>query len=387
MITETGKNILAKYMIGQAPAYASYLSFGSGPRALSASEPFSNDPKTQAMGFEMFRAPIVSRGYVTQNVTDENGVVQVDPITGEPLKYSEIVFTAQMPTDERYEITEVGVWSAGGNPSAGSNDSRMLFAFSESENWEHHTSTSAVPAPKITSALDESNEQNTIEVTQKVFQANSDNTALDTPVRYQRNERPRFLNNSLFLRGDTSTVSGTGTSLSASGEHVHLNGVTLNLDKNSGSDEIRLAFSLVNKFSTSESPSDIKLIVEFSTPEDGGTPQYARMKAHLTAVTDSFSTNRYFVVSQKLEDLEKSQSFSWQSATVVKIFASVIDDGTPSENFYLAFDGIRLENLTTQNPLYGLVGYTQVKTQTGLPIIKQPNTSNLLEYRFAMDVA
>jgi hypothetical protein len=386
MITETGKNILAKYMIGQAPAYASYLSFGSGPKALSSSEQFSNDPNSTSMKFEMFRSPIVSRGYVTQNLTDENGVIQLDPETQEPIKYSEIVFTAQLPTDERYEITEVGVWSAGGNPSAGSNDSRMLFAFSESENWEHHTALTAVPAPKITAALDEANEQNTIEVTQKVFQANSDNTALDAPVRYQRNERPRFLNNSLFVRGDVSSVSGTGSSMTASGEHVHLNGVSLNLDKNSGSDEIRIAFSLINKFSTSESPSDVKIIVEFSTPEDGGSPQYARLKAHLTSVSDGFSTNRYFVVSKKIEDLEKSQSFSWQSATVVKIYASIIDDGEPSEDFYLAFDGIRLENLTTQNPLYGLVGYTQVKTESGLPIIKQPNTSNLLEFRFAMDV-
>jgi hypothetical protein len=386
MITETGKNILAKYMIGQAPAYASYLSFGSGPKALASAEPFNNDPSTSAMQFEMFRAPIVSRGYVTQNVTDENGVVQLD-LDGNPIKYSEIVFTAQLPTDERYEITEVGVWSAGGNPSAGSNDSRMLFAFSESENWEHHTSLAAIPATKIVTALDAGNDENTIEVTEKVFQANSDNTALDAPVRYQRNERPRFLNNSLFLRGDVSSVSGTGSSLAATGEHVHLNGITLNLDKNAGTDEIRIAFSLINKFSTSESPSDVKIIVEFSTPETGEAIQYARMKAHLTAVADGFSTNRYFVVSQKLEDLEKSQSFSWESASVVKIYATILDGGSASDEFFLAFDGIRLENLTTQNPLYGLVGYTQVKTETGLPIIKQPNTSNLLEFRFAMDVA
>lgn len=387
MITETGKNILAKYMIGQAPAYASYLSFGCGPRALAASENFSNDPKTTTMDFEMFRAPIISRGYVTQNVTDENGVVQLDPITDLPLKYSEIVFTAQLPTEERYEVTEVGLWSAAGNPSAGSSDSKMLFSFGESENWEHHTLTGSQSAAKITTALDENNEINTIDVTPKVFMANSDNTALDAPIRFQRNERPRFLNNSLFVRGDTSVVTGTGTGLASTGEHVHLNGSPVFLDKNSGADEIRVAFSLINKLANSTSPTDVKIILEMSTPEADQNYQYARMKIHLTSVANNFSTNRYFVVSQKLEDIEKSQNFSWGSATVFKAFVSVIASGAPSSNYYVAFDGVRLENLTTQNPLYGLVGYTQVKTETGLPIIKQPNTSNLLEFRFAMDVA
>jgi hypothetical protein len=30
MITETGQAILAKYLVGQAPAYASYISIGCG---------------------------------------------------------------------------------------------------------------------------------------------------------------------------------------------------------------------------------------------------------------------------------------------------------------------------------------------------------------------
>jgi hypothetical protein len=62
MITETGKSILAKYMVGQSPAYASYISFGCGPRALSSSENLQVDPSIQVMEFEMFRAPIISRG-------------------------------------------------------------------------------------------------------------------------------------------------------------------------------------------------------------------------------------------------------------------------------------------------------------------------------------
>lgn len=34
MITNTGKNILAKYLVGQAPAYASYIAIGCGAKPL-----------------------------------------------------------------------------------------------------------------------------------------------------------------------------------------------------------------------------------------------------------------------------------------------------------------------------------------------------------------
>ena len=34
MITNTGKSIIAKYLVGQAPAYASYIAIGCGPKPL-----------------------------------------------------------------------------------------------------------------------------------------------------------------------------------------------------------------------------------------------------------------------------------------------------------------------------------------------------------------
>lgn len=387
MITQVGKNILAKYMIGHAPAYASFISFGCGAIPKGSSENLLNEDYSEKtnMDFEMFRSPIVSRGYVTENVTDENGIVQLDP-TGQPLQYSEIVFTAQLPTDERYEITEVGVWSAGSNPSASANDSKVLFAFTESENWEYHTPLASLPVEKINTALDEANEENVLEVAPLVFEADSDNTFFDNQIRYGRNERPRFLNNSLFLRGDSSTVTGTGSSLAASGPHIHLNGVSINLDKNSGSDEIKIAFSLINKTPDSANPSDVKIILELSPPETSESTEFARFKIDLNSITSDFNNNRYFVATKRLDEIEKSQEFSWQAASVIKIYASVIEGGVPSPDYYVALDGIRLENTSSQNPLYGMVGYTVTKTLDGLPIIKNANTTNMLEFRFGMDV-
>ena len=94
MITNTGKGIIGKYMLGQAPAYASYLAVGCGPQPLQT-EDVSDDFATKTnLDFEMFRVPISSRGFVNENGIDK------------------IVLTAELPTEERYEITEVGLYSA-----------------------------------------------------------------------------------------------------------------------------------------------------------------------------------------------------------------------------------------------------------------------------------
>ena len=42
MITNTGKTIIAKYLLGQAPAYASYLAIGCGATPLDSADPMGD---------------------------------------------------------------------------------------------------------------------------------------------------------------------------------------------------------------------------------------------------------------------------------------------------------------------------------------------------------
>jgi hypothetical protein len=393
MLTNTGKNILAKYLIGQTQSYASHISFGCGAVPLSTTSPLGDYSNKQAMDFEMFRAPIISRGYVTEYVRDEDGEISVDPVSGDPIQFSQIVLTAQMPTPERYEITEVGLFPASANPSAGNADSKMIYSFNSTENWQHHTSDSqilTIPSKqesldKIDGVVPDGESAGSINVTEKVFYANSDNSVLDSGLKLSRNERPRFLNGSLFLRGDLSSTTLTGSLISpaTSAAHVRLSNVTnLRLDRSSAQDELRVAFSLINKNDDLTNPNDVRLVVEFATSESSGAP-YARMQARLTS---GLSSNRYFVISQKLEDLEKSTGFAWGAVTTVKAYVSVLVDGELSSDYYIALDGLRVENLTAQNPLYGLTGYTVIKTEDGRPLIKSDRANNLMEFRFAMDV-
>ena len=140
MITNTGKTIIGKYLLGQAPAFASYIAVGCGKQPFATGETLEDYSDKENLDFEMFRVPISSRGYV-----QENGV-------------NKIVLTAELPTEERYEITEVGLYSAGANPSAGSYDSKTVFAFTDAESWQHHTATATPPIPTITEQLDTEND-------------------------------------------------------------------------------------------------------------------------------------------------------------------------------------------------------------------------------------
>jgi hypothetical protein len=383
--------------VGQAPAYASYIALGCGPKPISSGTSFDTYKEEftnkDVLDFEMFRVPIISRGYVT-----DNGV-------------NKVVLTAELPTEERYEISEVGIYSAGSNPSAGAYDSKMVFSFSQSENWEFHGSASLsqniptiqipldtlnglvrddiiVGSYKINSETKEYDALGTL-TPLKAFQTNADNRVfMDSVKRNLRYEKSRMLNNLIMMSGSSgklnaSLVPQTGSS------HIHLTGASLNFTKNSPSDLLKLAFSLINKIGGSDiQPDEVRILVEFSSTDEYNSGQWAKLKVKLVnGVDGNFATNRYFVSKSQLQDLTKSDGFSWDSVNTVKIYTTVIKDSVESEDYYIGLDALRLDNLSTINQLYGLTGYTIVRTDNAETIVKIPNTTNYVEFRFGMDVA
>lgn len=397
MITNTGKTILAKYLIGQTPSYASYIAIGCGAKPLATATAFGDYSAKKSLDFEMFRVPITSRGYVV-----DNGV-------------SQVVFTAELPTEERYEITEIGVYSAASNQLAGNYDSRNLYAFSDSEKWEHHTVSPnlAVEIEKFNNPLDiDNNNIISLPGSLTAFQTNSDNRLFSSEDRVSRYERCRFLNNIIAIRGDDSWITSSSGGTAPLGvtnswiigpdtkysNHIHLTGTSIDLDNNAPTDELRLAFSVINRVGedvltpgTINQPESVRILVEFKSTESDTAPsavQYANFEVDLVQGSGGvdFATNRYFTISKKLEDLRKSSGFTWRAIDVVKISACVIDAGVPSSDFYVCLDAIRVENVTTVNPLYGMTAYTVVKTTDAETIVKSPNTSNFVEFRFGLGI-
>jgi hypothetical protein len=382
MITNTGKNLLAKYLIGQAPSYASHIAIGCGPKPKAIDYiPSSGDLEAislkKNLDFEMFRVPIISRGYVTE--LDSNN----QPV-------SKIVLTAELPTIERYEITEIGIFSSGSNPTAGAYDSKPVYSFARTENWEYHDETSAVTIPVENGVLDTSEAPNIISHPSKVFQTNADNKTLLNETRLLRYESCRYLNNTIFIAGDSSSLSMSGSKMvaGAGSNHIHLTGASLDFNKNAASDELRFAFSVVSKdVLETLQPFRVKVLIEFADSDATASTNYAQFQVNVTNAEKGFSTNRYVVETRSLEQLVKSSSFTWNSVNVVKIWASVEDSaGNPDPKFYVALDALRLENTTTVNPLYGMSGYSVVRSPDLKPIVKVANTANLVEFRFALDV-
>lgn len=452
MITNTGKNILAKYLIGQAPSYASHIAIGCGAKPLATDGVLGDYSAYQTLDFEMFRAPVVSRGYV-----NENGIPK-------------IVLTAELPTTERYEISEVGIFSSGSNPSAGTADSKPLYVFSDNENWEYHASSSPTAIPVISIPLGTSEQPRIIDQTSPVFISNSDNKTLMDDTRILRYESPRYFNRGIFMSGDdaslqnaTATISGvsgdgtlvtyttstnhgirvgekitttgisptsynvtdqvvtrvtpttftiaktTTTAYTSGGtvktprlaipsgaHHIHLVNSKLNIANNLPKDQIKVAFSVANKDAASSAiPAKVRLVIEFGPTDDSSaSTNWSRFEVDIAhSLTPSnkyeqdFTTNRYVVVTKELQELYQGDSFTWNNVNVVKIYASVLDSSNvPTGNFYIALDAIRLENVTSINPLYGLTGYTVVKNVQSRTIVKLSNTTNLVEFRFALGV-
>jgi len=457
MITNKGQALLTKYLIGQAPAYASYIGVGCGPTPYDESDtPSSSEISSQRLkenlDFEMFRVPITSRGYVTEvsgsatitgasrsgssvTYTANNTFVAGDTVTitgitpaqfnvheaiivsatstnftitnlitgsyssGGLAKtyYTNIVLTAELPTEERYEISELGLFSAQANPDAGSRGSRTIYSFSQNENWQQHGS-SVEKIPVIYTPLDAGNQANQIDGTYfvdgaqkdcKVFHTNSDNAVFSNSTRIARYETPRFLNNTIAIRGNLSDLDYTGGSLVYnSGAHIHLNGVSLNLDKNSPGDELKLAFSVANKRGAEdEHPSAVRILIQFSSVDAISGGESASFEVNLTDADVDFSVNRYFVISKMISELKATSGFSWSRVQNVTVHVTTLDDqDAVSDNFYVLLDAIRLENTTVVNPLYGMSGYAIAKTSGAATIKKLANTTSYVEFRFGMDV-
>ncbi len=381
MITNTGKNILAKYLVGQAPAYASYIAIGCGATPLDTTDTLGDYSSKDSLDFEMFRVPITSRGYVV-----EDG-------------QSKIVFTAELPTEERYEITEVGLWSAGANPTAGAYDSKTIYSFSTNENWEDHvTDETSYEVVSKYGPLDDSDADNIINditvtrggssVVTKTFQTNADNKIFTNQERASRYERCRFLNNIMVIRGDHADLDVSGNHLvvnTATSDHLHLTGAALDFNKNSPTDELKLAFAVFNKDGESSiQPDEVRILLEFASSDIHGTGQWARFEVILDEV--DFSTNRYFVIKKQLQELYKSSAFTWNAIDLVKFYVTVIKNNEPSSDYYVGLDALRLENKTSTNPIYGLTGYSVIKNTGAETITKFANTTNHIEFRFGMDV-
>ena len=193
-----------------------------------------------------------------------------------------------------------------------------------------------------------------------------------------------------YVSGGSTTV--THFYIESGSNHIHLTGTQVDFTKNSPTDEIKLAFSIINKDGTSgSSPDRVRVLVEFSSSDATDSGENARFEVDMINGTSEgeydLDSNRYHVITKQLQDLYTTPGFNWSAVTIVKIYASTFVSNVISDDYYVAFDAMRLENVSTVNALYGLTGYSVIKNADQVTIVKSPNTANYVEFRFAIGVS
>ena len=455
MITSTGRDILAKYLIGQTTSFASHIAIGCGPLPSLTSADYRE--KTE-LDFEMDRYPIISRSQSSEQLTltfssvtadtetfvftvqsgntnqfvagqtivvsnapafinagattYANGTYVVtaatsttitvdDPAPGDTDEQTrngtisivgyvpQIIFTAELPIAERYEITELGLYPSASNQYANGLGSRTVTNFTTAEGWKYFDGTTANYSDVIYySTITDST--NNITLTDKAFQTNSDNPFFIVD-RVVRQERPRFLRDVTIVDGDMSDFTALFTPATTA-NYIELNNFGLDLSKNNGSvDTLKIAFSIINAVSVpSQVPKSLNIMLQFISSDGNESAKYHYRRTDAsTIVTD----NRYEFLSLSLNDAtysSKTTNFNWSNVATLRIYAGMENAttyaGTIITDYAIALDAIRFENKSNTNPLYGLVGYTLVKTD-GEPLVKSSGTNNLVEFRLFVGVS
>jgi hypothetical protein len=380
MITTNGKNIVAKYLLNQAPEFASHIAIGVGGQALPISSSATFSETADSLGFEVARVPILSKGLLKENGQEK------------------IVFKAELPIEQRFQITEIGLYPAANNAVAGNFDSRIVSTFSNSEPWAYSNSTNIsgtvlyigpVPIDPVTVGnIDTADLDNFIFI-------NSNSPIFEYSDRLNRGEQPRYLNRSMLVSGSTSVLDSAisasssliDTSSSAS-YYVENNSINLNLGKNLPTDKIKLAFSVVSTYRSgvnAQAPDNVKIRLEFLNNSGANPPKaYVNMRLEDTDIDNM----RYQVISKEIGDFTTDPNFSWSAVNGVRIYTCIHDDSNveTGEHFVL-YDGIRFENVSSYNPLYSLVAAEYIKTLDENPIVKKENSTSYVEYRFGVGVS
>ena len=373
MITNSGKQIIAKYLLDQAPAFATHIAAGSGPRPLATGASATISSNIDSLDFEVFRVPIIAKGFVK-----EDGV-------------EKIVFKAEMPTSQRYLISEIGLYPAGSNSVAGKYDSKLLVTFTPTEQWSYvQNGAASAILLQPDGALDEGSNQSDITTTTKAQFINSDSEVFNNTNRKVRQEPPRLLNRSLMISGSSSYINSS-FAIPASASYIENTSLSFDMSRNNPTDKIKIAFSLLSRtYNTNTNPDNVRMVIQFINNVSNINTESPKATLNIELSSSDFTydgnANRYVVVTKTLSDLIQDANFSFANINYIKIYTSVIVSGAPSDNYLLVLDGIRLENISTLNPLYSLVGYNLISTQDSAPISKLENTNNYIEYRFGIGV-
>lgn len=440
MITGRGREIISRYMLGHTSTYAGYISIGVGGAPFTGQRwfytsltiasnvatltmtghPFqvgqyvlvihqSGSPNisgehvitattSSTISFDFTNAdigPVDVQGSATQIVGDIYSDVTTPVFETQRLPIiargfanddeSQLIFTAELPTNERVVITESGLWTAADDPGVLGSSSRLLFTMDQSESWISHSPGQLESVPLVPSLSEGS--LSIDDDLPSIISTNTSNDLFASLPRLHQYEGGRIGQTIIGLKGDSSIISSSnGMGVAAVGSsHIHASSSALDFSNNNTDDEIRIALFVSNIAAEDYQipPTKTQVLLEFLYAEDQAG--YASLYAEIDY--EELAGNRYYVIRKTLSDLTYSANFSWSNVRLVKISAAC-EDENPS-NYYIFIDGIRIENVSINNPLYGLTAYSIVRdnaTQPPAALVSDPGEPGYIEFRLGLEV-
>jgi hypothetical protein len=384
VITNNGKQIIGKFLLRQAPEFATHIAAGCGkmplfPNQSLDSEDIAELKEKDSLDFEAFRVPISSKGFIK-----EDGI-------------EKIVFKAEMPTEERYQISEIGFYPADANILSGAFDSKTLSIFVPTETWVIYSQESSSNVLNITDETQFVDNSGNIIADDLAYFLPSDADAFELTLRKSRQESPRFYSQALSLSGSAGNINELFV---PSSDSYRLENATLafNLSQNLPTDQIKLAINVLSRIASNDTnPEKVRVVLDFVNNLPGLDLESPKARLGIELDSSDFvelntgqspdPINRYKVITRPLSAFVQEDTFSWANINLIRMYGCVLDGGGgPTEDYNIVFDGLRLENTSTQNPLYSLVGYDIIRNDSAYPILKANNTNNFIEYRFGIGV-
>jgi len=373
MITNAGKELIAKYLLGQVPSYASFISFGCGATSELVDE---NDPSLgyvkpdsdkQIMDFELMRVPITSRSYLNDNY-DPNIIMRDRNV---------ISLVGQLPFEDEMRINEIAIWSDSTNALTQSN-SRMICAFTKKENWMWLNGSARQEivdhdGRPLSGAQAGGDDDGVILVPNDVveypvFACSNQNQSLLVGRDMQGT---RYLNHNIMMQG-----GGTRS--------IFIDGKGVDLPDYSSEDELRFAFAFYANNPVSAITPNAKISVKFmkdpSLVESAATWHIGDgdVTAGGVGPKDFGEYNVETVALGNAAKMEYGQNFSWKEVKWIQIDIESLD-----AQYFFAPDALRFDNIATLNPLYKMTGYIRLEEPNTF-IEHQSGTNSYAQFRFEL---
>ncbi len=430
MITTIGKGLIARALAGQIPSAFSYIALGVGAQpALPVT--VIEKPAAAWSGAEVLDDGVwglevdtllakLGDGATIYSALDyqSTGVLYEDddiknrsnlifeafrvPVSGASVLFeggqTKVVLSGVLPSAQRYEFSEIGIYSAESNSALTTQTPRMIYTFSDAEGWEHHTGSTITDVAYAGSVSTNGFDIDSIGagINPKAFFIAADNPVF-FPVD-RKAQRMRIYQDALIMRGDISTVDDATSTWALSGEHVHLTGKLVDLTKARPDDEIKIAFAVINKnynyIDSAGVAEEARVAVRFMSSEESTV--HATLQAKVTEGatsltqepnTTSFADNGYYVLSFQKKDLVYQPNFSWENVTVAQVFVEVEPGtGQTSADYYVAVDAIRFDSNNNNNPTYGLSAYSAIRNTEKSTETKAEQTESQIEYKITLEV-